>query len=67
MNKGYILMTIERSKYNEFLRYHYTYFENYYELQKHLNSFWNVNKNDYVVFEETNIYKDYSTNIKKGR
>lgn len=67
MNKGYVLMTIERSKYDDYFKCHYTYFENYYELQKHLNEFWNINKNDYIVFEETNIQKDYSTNIRKGK
>lgn len=66
--KRYILLTRTRSKYEDFYRYHYKLFDNYFELQKHLQYFWYINTNEYVVFEETDLKKDYSLNdVKKKR
>lgn len=56
MEKKYILMVRENSKYEDFYKYHFKLFENYRELQKHLLKFWN--EPYYTVFEETNIRKD---------
>ena len=64
--KRYILLTKSKSKYEDFFRYHFKLFENYFDLQKHLIKFWYVEKNTYVVFEETEITKDYSlSDVKK--
>ena len=60
-NKKYVLMTIEKDfKYEGFERYHFKLFESYFELQKHLQNFWYIEKNKYKVFEETDFKKDYS-------
>jgi len=60
--KKYILLTRTRSKYEDFYRYHFKLFENYFELQKHLQNFWYMKKNTYKIFEETSLSKDYSIN-----
>lgn len=67
MSKRYILYTRERdNKYEDYYRYNFKLFENYFDLQKHLQKFWFIEKNNYVIFEETDIEKDYSCcNIKK--
>lgn len=65
MIKKYILLSRTKSKYEDFYRYHYKLFDNYFELQKHLQNFWYIEKNEYIVFEETNIKKDYSLNAVK--
>lgn len=60
-NKKYVLMTIEKDfKYEGFERYYYKLFDSYFELQKHLQNFWYIEKNKYKVFEETEFKKDYS-------
>lgn len=65
--KRYILYTRTRSKYEDFYRYHFKIFNDYFELQKNLMHYWYINKNDYTIFEETNLAKDYSLNdIKRG-
>ena len=66
MKKRYILMTIENSKYEDFKKYHFKLFENYFDLQKHLHNFWYMEKNTYKIFEETEITKDYSLSDVKG-
>ena len=64
--KKYILLSRTKSKYEDFYRYHYTLFENYFDLQKHLSKFWWIEKNNYIVFIETDIKKDFSLcNVKK--
>ena len=63
--KRYILVTKTQSRYDTFYRYHYKLFDNYLDLQKHLLKFWYIGNNDYTVFEETDIKKDYSLNEKK--
>lgn len=66
--KRYILLSRTKSKYEDFYRYHFKLFENYFELQKHLLNFWWIEKNDYRIFEETELTKDYSVNqVKKER
>lgn len=63
MKKRYILMSIiYDKKYEGFVKYYYKLFDNYFDLQKHLQNFWYIKKNKYVVFEETEITKDYSIN-----
>ena len=66
-NKKYVLMTIEGNlKYEGFVRNHFKLFDSYLELQKHLQNFWFINKDAYIIFEETKIKKDYSINdVKK--
>ena len=60
-NKKYVLMTIEKDyKYEGFVRHHFKLFESYFDLQKHLQNFWYIEKNKYMVFEETDFKKDYS-------
>lgn len=59
MKKRYILLTRTRSKYEDFYKYHFKVFDNYFELQKHLLNFWYVEKNSYRIFEETDLTKDY--------
>lgn len=66
MKKRYILLTRTKSKYEDFYRYHTKLFENYFELQKHLQNFWYIEKNNYRIFEETELTKDYSINDIKG-
>lgn len=68
MSKRYILYTRERdNKYENYYRYNFKLFENYFDLQKHLQKYWFIEKNNYVIFEETNIEKDYSCcEIKRG-
>jgi hypothetical protein len=67
MKKRYVLYTRTKSKYEDFYRYHFKIFNDYFELQKHLMHYWYINKNDYTIFEETNLVKDYSLNdIKRG-
>lgn len=58
----YILVTKTISKYEDFERYHYKIFDNYFDLQKHLLKFWWIEKSSYNVFVETNITRDYSLN-----
>lgn len=66
--KRYILLTRTRSKYEDFYRYHFKLFDNYFELQKHLLNFWYIEKNNYRIFEETDLTKDYSLGrVKKLR
>ena len=67
MNKRYILLIRTKdSKYDDYYRYNYKLFENYFELQKHLHNFWFIEKNNYVIFEETELERDYSCcDIKK--
>lgn len=60
--KKYILLTRTKSKYEDFYRYHFKLFENYFELQKHLQCFWYIEKSNYKIFEETTLSKDYSLN-----
>lgn len=60
--KKYILLTRTKSKYEDFFRYHFKLFENYFELQKHLQRFWYMDKKTYKIFEETTLSKDYSLN-----
>ena len=69
MNKRYILYSrIKDSKYEDYYRYAFKMFDNYNELQKHLNNFWFVEKNNYWIFEETDLERDYSySDIKRGR
>lgn len=67
MKKRYILLTRTKSKYEDFYREHYKMFDNYFELQKHLQYFWYINTNEYVIFEETELKKDYSLNDVKKR
>lgn len=52
MEKKYILMTIEKSNYDDYSRYFYRLFNNYKELQQHLLKFHNTPR--YIIFEETN-------------
>ena len=67
-NKRYVLMTIERDlKYEGFVRQHFKLFENYFELQKHLQHFWYMNSKQYRIFEETSLTKDYSLSDVKKR
>lgn len=68
MSKRYILYTREKdNKYENYYRFNFKLFENYFDLQKHLQKFWFIEKNNYVIFEETNIEKDYSCcDIKRG-
>lgn len=68
MSKRYILYTRQKdNKYEDYYRFNFKLFENYFDLQKHLQKFWFIEKNNYVIFEETNIEKDYSCcAIKRG-
>ena len=67
IKKRYILYTRTKSKYDDYYRFNFKLFDNYFELQKHLQFFWYIDKNDYTIFEETDLKKDYSLNdIKKG-
>lgn len=61
--KRYILMTIEKSNYDDYLRYFYRLFNSYKELQQHLLKFHNTP--NYIIFEETNKKKDKSFRIDK--
>lgn len=46
-NKKYVLMTIEKDyKYEGFVRHHFKLFDSYFELQKHLQNFWYIEKID---------------------
>lgn len=65
--KKYILMTKTHSKYEDFDRLHFKLFDSYYELQKHLQYYWYMEKNTYWIFEETELKKDYSLNDVKKR
>lgn len=67
MKKRYVLLSRTKSKYEDFYRYHYKLFNSYLELQRHLLNFWYIEKNDYIIFEETNITKDYSASDLKKR
>ena len=62
--KRYVLMTIEKSNYDDYSRYFYRLFNSYKELQQHLLKFYNTPK--YIIFEETNIKKDKSFKISKN-
>ena len=66
-NKKYVLMTIEGNlKYEYFVRNHFKLFDSYLELQKHLQKFWFINKDEYIIFKKTKIKKDNSINdVKK--
>ena len=67
MKKKYVLFTKTKSKYGDYCRYHFKLFDNYFELQKHLMHFWYIDKNSYIIFEETDLKKDYSLNdVKKS-
>lgn len=68
MKKRYILMTIDKNlKYDGYERYYYKLFDDYFKLQKHLLQYWYIEKNKYVIFEETDLNRDYSiNNIKSG-
>lgn len=59
MKKRYILLTRSRSKYEDFYKYHFKLFDNYFELQKHLLNFWFVEKKNYRIFEEIDLTKNY--------
>lgn len=66
MKKRYVLFSRTKSRYEDYYRYHYKLFDSYFDLQRHLSNYWYIEKNDYVIFEETNIKKDYSVaNVKK--
>lgn len=66
MEKRYILLIKNFSKYDGFVKYSFKLFDTYFDLQKHLCKFWFVNKTEYSIFEETNLTRDYSlNNIKK--
>ena len=68
MKKRYILMTIDNKlKYEGFVKYYYKLFDDYFSLQKHLLKYWYIEKNRYVVFEETDITRDYSINNVKEK
>ena len=60
MSKRYVLYTRTKSKYEDFYRYHFKIFDNYFDLQRHLLKYWWIEKNNYTIFEETNLAKDYS-------
>ena len=63
MNKRYILYSrIKDKKYEGYYRYAFKLFDNYLELQRHLKSFSFVEKNNYVVFEETEIKREFYNN-----
>ena len=62
MKKRYILLTRTKSNYEDFYRIHFKLFEDYFQLQRHLMNYWFVEKNNYIIFEETNLTKDYSLN-----
>ena len=66
--KKYILLIKQKDKkYEDFYKMYYKLFDSYYELQKHLQNFWFIEKNNYIIFEETDLTKDYSCNdVKKG-
>lgn len=67
MRKKYVLLTKTKSKYEDFYRIHLKLFDDYFQLQKHLQYFWYIDKNSYIIFEETDLTKDYSLNdIKRG-
>lgn len=67
MSKRYVLYTRTKSKYEDFYRYHFKIFENYFDLQRHLLKYWWIEKNNYTIFEETNLTKDYSLDgVKRG-
>ena len=63
--KRYILLSRVKSKYDECFRYYYKLFDNYFDLQRHLSKFWYIEKNNYTIFVETDIKKDYSLNDTK--
>ena len=67
--KKYVLQIRQKDyKYENMYRYFYRLFNSYYELQKHLQKFWYIEKNMYTIFEETDLTKDYSVNdIKRSR
>lgn len=67
-DKRYILLIRTKDmKYEGYYRYDYRLFENYFDLQKHLQKFWFIEKSNYVIFEETNIERDYSCcDVKRG-
>ena len=62
MEKRYILLIRTKSKYDDFFKYSYKLFDTYYDLQKHLNKFWWVERNNYSIFVETDLTRDYSLN-----
>lgn len=55
MSKKYVLLVKNISKYEDFNRLHFKYFEDYLSLQKHLLRFKYMPRNTYIIFEETNI------------
>ena len=50
MKKRYVLLTKTLSKYDGMERYNYKLFNDYFELQRHLQNYWFVEKNRYVIF-----------------
>ena len=68
MKKTYILLIREKDRrYEDMFRYYYKYFDDYFSLQKHLKKFWYIEESSYIVYEETDIKRDYSlNNIIKG-
>ena len=61
-NKRYILLIRTKDmKYEGYYRYNYRLFENYRELQKHLFRFDWIEKNNFVIFEETNLTRENKT------
>ena len=68
MKKRYVLLSRTKSKYEDFYRWHFKLFDSYFDLQRHLLNFWYIEKNEYIIFEETDIKRDYSlNNTKKER
>ena len=63
MEKRYILMTIEKSNYDDFERYFYRMFNSYKELQHHLIKFKSTPR--FIIFEETKLRKDKSFKMNK--
>ena len=61
--KRYILMTIEKSNYDNYERYFYRMFNSYKELQHHLVKYSNTPR--YIIFEETKLKKDNSFRMDK--
>ena len=52
--KKYIIFIKKRSKYEGYDKYYYVLVEGYRELRDYITKY-NFNKNEYIVFEETDI------------
>ena len=65
MEKRYILLTVNNSKYEGFVKHSFKLFNSYWELQNHLLKF--SNEPVFYVFEETSIRKDKSFIITNKR